>query len=79
RVIAGEFGEGTPVQGAKAEERAASAFSMLGQEVKKRAAGKAGDTVALGKLERIHSGECISADKGGSIQVAVPEPPQPVY
>lgn len=79
RVLAGEFGEGTAVLGAKAEERAASAFSMLGQDAKKRPAGKVGDTVALGKLERIHTGECISADKGGSIQVAVPEPPQPVY
>ncbi|MDX2204317.1 MAG: elongation factor G [Hyphomicrobiaceae bacterium] len=79
RVLAGEFGEGTLVQGARAEERAASAFSLLGQEAKKRGPGRAGDTVALGKLERIQTGECVSADKGGSIQVGVPEPPQPVY
>jgi elongation factor G len=79
RVLAGEFGEGTVVQGARAEERAASAFAMLGQEAKKRAAGKLGDTVALGRLEKILSGETISADKGGITQVKAPEPPEPVF
>jgi elongation factor G len=34
RVLSGEFGEGTVLQGARSEERAASAFSMLGQEAK---------------------------------------------
>jgi elongation factor G len=79
RVIAGEFGEGTVVQGARAEERAASAFSMLGQDAKKRAAAKAGDTVALGRLEKILSGETLSADKGGITQLKPPVPPEPVY
>ena len=79
RVLAGEFGEGTQVQGARAEERAASAFSMLGQDMRKRGPGKAGDTLALGRLERIETGECISADKGGSIQPKAPQPQQAVY
>ena len=79
RVLAGEFGEGTIVQGARAEERAASAFAMLGQEAKKRGAGKQGDTLALGRLEKILSGETISADKGGITQVKAPEPPEPVF
>ena len=79
RVIAGEFGEGTQVQGARAEERAASAFSLLGQEMKKRGPAKAGDTLALGRLERIMTGECLSSDRGGSIQPKAPLPQQPVY
>jgi elongation factor G len=79
RVLAGEFGEGTVVQGARAEERAASAFSMLGQEAKKRGMAKAGDTVALGRLEKIQSGETLSADKGGGTQVKPPRPPDAVY
>src|SRR5262247_1625798 len=69
RVLAGEFGEGTVVQGARSEERAAAAFSMLGQDAKKRPAAKAGDTVALGRLEKIYSGETLSTDKGGITQV----------
>ncbi|MFZ0853735.1 MAG: elongation factor G [Hyphomicrobiaceae bacterium] len=79
RVLAGDFGEGTVVQGARAEERAASAFALLGQEAKKRAAGKPGDTLALGRLEKILSGETISADKGGITQIKAPEPPEPVF
>ena len=79
RVLAGEFGEGTIVQGARSEERAASAFSMLGQEARKRGMAKAGDTVALGRLEKIQSGETVSADKGGGTQVKPPQPPEPVY
>jgi elongation factor G len=79
RVLAGDFGEGTVVQGARAEERAASAFAMLGQEAKKRAPGKPGDTLALGRLEKILTGETISADKGGITQIKAPEAPQPVF
>jgi elongation factor G len=80
RVLAGEFGEGTVVQGANSEERAAAAFSMLGLETKKRPPGKAGDTLALGRLEKIVSGETLSTDKAaGATQIKAPEPPQPVY
>ena len=79
RVLAGEFGEGTVVQGARAEERAASTFAMLGQDAKKRGPGKQGDALALGRLEKIVSGETISADKGGITQVKAPEPPEPVF
>jgi elongation factor G len=79
RVLAGEFGEGTVVHGPRAEERAAAAFSLLGQEAKKRAPAKAGETVALGRLEKTLSGETLSTDKAGSTQIAAPTPPQPVY
>jgi elongation factor G len=79
RVLAGEFGEGTVVQGARSEERAAAAFSLLGQEAKKRAPAKTGETLALGRLEKILSGETISADKAGSTQVKMPDPPEPVF
>jgi elongation factor G len=79
RVLAGEFGEGTVVYGPRAEERAAAAFSLLGQEARKRGLAKAGETVALGRLEKTSSGETLSAEKGGSTQIAAPEPPQPVY
>ncbi|MFZ1105646.1 MAG: elongation factor G [Hyphomicrobiaceae bacterium] len=79
RVLAGEFGEGTVVYGPRAEERAAAAFSLLGQEARKRGPAKAGETVALGRLEKTLSGDTLSADKAGVTQVAAPVPPQPVY
>ena len=79
RVLSGEFGEGSVVQGAKSEERAAAAFALLGQEAKKRPGAKAGETVALGRLEKIYSGETLSTEKAGGTQVKVPEPPEPVF
>ena len=79
RVLAGEFGEGTIVQGARSEERAAACLSMLGQETKKRGPAKAGDTVALGRLEKIFSGETLSTEKAGGTQIKAPEPPEAVY
>ena len=79
RVLAGEFGEGTVVQGARSEERAAGVFSLLGQDARKRGPARAGETVALGRLEKVLSGETLSAEKGGSVQVPAPQPAQPVY
>ena len=79
RVLAGEFGEGTVVQGARSEERAAAAFALVGQEAKKRGPAKAGETVALGRLEKVQSGETLSTEKGGSVQLVAPIPPQPVF
>jgi elongation factor G len=52
---------------------------LLGQEAKKRAPAKTGETLALGRLEKILSGETISADKAGSTQVKMPDPPEPVF
>ncbi|HSR82477.1 MAG TPA: elongation factor G [Hyphomicrobiaceae bacterium] len=79
RVLSGEFGEGTVVQGAKSEERAAAAFALLGQEAKKRSAAKGGETVALGRLEKIYSGETLSSERAGGTQVKVPDAPEPVF
>ena len=80
RVLTGEFGEGTVVTGVDGrDERAAGVFALRGEEPVKRATGKAGDTVALGRLENIKSGETISAEKGGAVQVKGPVAPPPVF
>jgi elongation factor G len=80
RVLTGEFGEGTVVTGVEGrDERAAGVFALRGEEPVKRGTGKAGDTVALGRLEGIKSGETISAEKGGAVQVKGPAAPPPVF
>ncbi len=79
RVLAGEIADGAIVHGVSGEERVAGVFSMLGEEPKKRGAAKLGETVALGRLDTIHSGETVSTEKGGVAQIAAPKPPHPVY
>jgi len=80
RVLTGEFGDGTTVVGeAGSEERAAGVFALRGEEPVKRGAAKAGDTVALGRLESIKAGETITADKGGVVQAKGPPAPEPVF
>jgi elongation factor G len=80
RVLTGEFGDGTMVAGAAgSEERAAGVFALRGEEPVKRGPAHAGETVALGRLESIKTGETISADKGGVVQAKGPPAPEPVF
>jgi elongation factor G len=80
RILTGEFGEGTVVTGVEGrDERAAGVFALRGEEPVKRGTGRAGETVALGRLEHIRSGETISAEKGGAVQAKTPPPPPPVF
>ena len=80
RVLTGEFGDGTTVVGeAGAEERVAGVFALRGEEPVKRGMAKAGETVALGRLERIRTGETITADKGGVVQAKGASAPEPVF
>ena len=79
RVLTGEFGEGTIVQRRQVRGARRRRVPLLGQDAEKRGAAKAGDTVALGRLEKVKSGETLSAEKGGGAQIKAPEPPEPVY
>ena len=78
RVIAGQLGDGDMVTGKSGEERIAGVLSLRGQEAAKRGAAKPGDTVALAKLEKIRTGETITTDRAGIVQVEVDQPPAPV-
>ncbi len=79
RVLAGELPDGTTVLGPRGDDRIAGVFSMIGQEAKKRSGAKPGDTVALGRLEHIGTGETVAAEKQTVDQVETPRAPQPVY
>ena len=79
RVLTGSLAEGVTVQGAKSDNRIAGVFAVRGQETAKRGAAKAGETVALGRLEHIMTGETVSAEKGGVVQVPAPAAPPAVY
>jgi len=80
RVLTGEFADGaTVVSASGTEERIAGVFAVRGEEPVKRSTANAGDTVAFGRLEHIYSGETISADKGGIVQITGPAAPEPVF
>jgi elongation factor G len=73
RVLTGEIPDSATLVGPDGkEERAAGIFSIKGEETTKRGAAKAGDTVALGRLEHIHSGATITTEKGGINQIKIP-------
>ncbi len=79
RVLTGEVGDGTILAGENAEERVAGVFSLIGETVRKRGTATAGDTVALGRLEKIVTAETLTAEKGSIRQAARLIRPQPVY
>ncbi|MDX2157123.1 MAG: elongation factor G [Hyphomicrobiaceae bacterium] len=78
RVLTGHLEEGTSVTGARETERIAGVMSMLGQEARKRGGAVAGDTVALGRLEKIKTGETLTTDKSGIVQIPIDPPQAPV-
>jgi elongation factor G len=79
RLLTGDLADSTTVTGASgAEERIAGMFTLKGEEAIKRGSAKAGDTVALGRLDRIRSGETITADRTSVMQIKGPVLPEPV-
>lgn len=54
-------------------------YRMLGKDQSKLSIAKAGDTVALGKLDEVKTGQTLSSAKGGIKPLVQFEPPQPVF
>jgi elongation factor G len=79
RVLKGEIADGTTLAGSGGQsERVAGVFAQRGEEPVKRGTARAGDTVALGRLDTIRAGETVSADKGPAARIACPAIPEPV-
>lgn len=79
RVLAGDIPDNATVTGGQGQDvRVAGTFSVRGEETTKCAGAKAGDTVALGRLDAVHSGETIGVGKSAVTQIPVPKPPQSV-
>jgi len=71
RVVSGELPDGATVYGREGQdERIAGMFSLMGQEPHKVDKAVAGDTVALGRLESVVTGETLSVTKGETAQLA---------
>ena len=80
RVITGAINDGDQVFGSTSDERVSGIFTLQGEAANKRnGAVEAGETVALGRLETITTGETLSTEKAGVTQVPMPPVPDPVY
>lgn len=79
RVLTGEIPDSATVVGKDGkDERVAGIFTIKGEETVKRGAAKAGDTIALGRLEHIQAGETITLEKSGVRQISSPQTPEGV-
>ncbi len=78
RILAGNFADGSTITAQGAEERIGGIFSMLGTEARRRTSAAAGDTVAFGRLDRIKTGDVVSAEKGGLPGIERAGGPEPV-
>lgn len=79
RILTGTFEDSTHVYCGDKDERISGLFTLVGQEPKKRGKASPGDTVALGRLESVRTGDTLALEKGASVTVDMPAPPQPVY
>jgi elongation factor G len=80
RLLSGAIADGQVLYGGRGQEgRVAGIFQLMGTEPKKLAGAKAGDTVALGRLEQIATGETLSSAKGAAKQAFKLEVNPPVY
>ena len=70
RVLAGEFADGAVFYGADGQEaRTAGLFVLTGTTPAKTPKAQAGDTIALGRLEGMATGETLSTGKGSTAQL----------
>jgi elongation factor G len=80
RVLSGTLADGQVLYGAQGQEgRVAGVFQMMGTDTRKLSSAKAGDVVALGRLEQIETGETISSAKGAPKQAFKLDINPPVY
>jgi elongation factor G len=79
RVLSGEIADGAHLRGAENEDRIAGVFTLKGQELTKRGTAKAGDTVGLGRLDSIATGETVTTEKSPAPQIGKVAAPEPVY
>jgi elongation factor G len=80
RILSGSVADGSElVLPGGATAKVSGVYRMLGRDQTKLTVANTGDTVALGKLEDVRTGQTLSSAKGGAAQLVSLEPPQPVY
>ncbi len=79
RVLSGEVADGTTLTRPDGSEaRVSGVYRLLGEQTHKLDRARAGDTVALGRLETVRTGETLTTGRTPALPLEVPRPPQPV-
>ncbi len=79
RILAGQVGDGTTFITPQTEAgRVSGVFKLMGQQSEKRGPAKAGETVALGKLDQAKTGDTLTSGKTPHRPVAEVRPLAPV-
>ncbi|MBR1144785.1 elongation factor G [Bradyrhizobium sp. AUGA SZCCT0431] len=79
RLLAGHLDDGATLQSSSGEAgRVSGILAVSGGHDSKRAAAEAGETVALGKLDAIKTGDTVSSGKTAPASLAHVEPTPPV-
>lgn len=80
RVLSGELADAAELfRSDGSSAKVSGLYRMLGKDQTKVASAKAGETVALGKLDDVVTGETLSSTRGGMPALVTFEKPQPVY
>ncbi len=80
RVLSGAVKDGETVYRADGDaERISGLFSLCGQSTSKVSSVVAGDTVALGRMASVHTGDTLTTSKGAEISAERPQVLPPVY
>ncbi|EKF18034.1 elongation factor G [Nitratireductor pacificus] len=79
RILSGSVTDAMELRCATASCKVSGIYDLLGREQAKRPNAAAGDTVALGKLDGIRTGETLSSGKTAPSPLVSAEAPQPVY
>ncbi len=80
RILSGQIADGAELWLSDAtSEKVSGLYRLLGKEQTKIPSAKTGDTVALGKLDAVKTGDTLTSAKGGMPALATFEKPQPVF
>ena len=69
RVLSGSLKDGQVLHGPHGDTRVGGILSLMGDKQIKRSEARAGDTVALARLDNVQTGDRLSSDKAGAKRV----------
>ncbi|KQZ31098.1 elongation factor G [Mesorhizobium sp. Root552] len=80
RILSGQIADGSELYLSNGEvNKVSGIYRMLGKDQSKLPSAAIGDTVALGKLDDVRTGQTLTSAKGGIASLVELSPPQSVY